>query len=84
MAKYDWYDPNTKVSGQQIGATGSNLYSSDIKYTTLGLGYLFNYDQNWKFLAYADLVKNEITNLSGYKTDRKDNVFTFRIQYTWR
>lgn len=84
MAKYDWYDPNTKVSGQQIGATGSNLYSSDIKYTTLGLGYLFNYDQNWKFLAYADLVKNEITNLSGYKTDRKDNVYTFRIQYTWR
>ncbi len=70
MVKYDWYDPNTKVSGNQIGATGSNLKNTDIKFTTLGIGYLFNFDQNWKFLAYYDKVTNETTKLSGYTKDR--------------
>lgn len=84
MIKYDWYDPNTKVAGMKIGEKGSNLKSADIKYATLGLGYLFNYDQNWKFVAYADLVKNELTGLAGYTADRPDNVYTLRLQYTWR
>jgi hypothetical protein len=88
LVKYDWYDPNTKVKGNEISSYSSatknkSLTASDIKYSTLGLGYMLNFDQNWKFLAYADLVKNEITKLSGYKKDRKDNVYTFRIQYTF-
>lgn len=81
MVKYDWYDPNTSVKGKEIGG---NLTATDIKYSTLGLGYLFNYDQNWKFLLYKDFVKNESTNLPGYTTDvKKDNVLTLRIQYTF-
>ena len=81
MVKYDIYDPNTDVKGTEIV---SNLTSSDIKYSTLGIGYLFNYDQNWKFLIYKDFVKNESTGLSGYTTDvKKDNVLTLRLQYTF-
>jgi hypothetical protein len=81
IVKYDVYDPNTDIKGTEIV---SNLTSSDIKYSTLGIGYLFNYDQNWKFLIYKDFVKNESTSLSGYTSDvKKDNVLTLRIQYTF-
>ncbi len=89
LLKYDFYDPNTKVKGTEIGAyaksgtTNKSLSSADVKYSTLGVGYLYNYDQNWKFLAYVDFVKNELTNLNGYKVDRKDNVLTLRLQYTF-
>jgi hypothetical protein len=81
MLKYDWYDPNTKVAGTQIGATGSNLNANDVKYATFGIGYLFAYSANWKFLIYRDFVTNEKTNLAGYLADRKDNVLTLRIQF---
>lgn len=81
MVKYDWYDPNTEVSGKEIVA---NLTAADIKYTTLGVGYLLNYDQNWKLLVYHDFVTNESTGLSGYASDlKKDNMWTFRLQYTF-
>jgi hypothetical protein len=80
MLKYDWYDPNTKVAGTQIGATGSNLNANDVKYSTFGIGYLFAYNANWKFLVYRDFVTNEKTNLAGYLVDRKDNVLTIRMQ----
>jgi hypothetical protein len=78
VVKYDWYDPNTKVKESEIGP---GLTAADIKYTTLGLGYFFNYDQNWKFLLYYDIVKNDPTHLTNYGSDLKDNVLTVRVQY---
>jgi hypothetical protein len=80
LLKYDWYDPNKQVAGTQIGASGSNLNANDVKYSTFGIGYLFAYNANWKFLIYKDFVTNEKTNLAGYLNDRKDNVLTLRIQ----
>jgi phosphate-selective porin len=79
--KYDWYDPNTDVEGKEIGKAGSKLTAADIKYTTIGFGWIYNWDNNVKILAYYDLVKNESTSLTGYKNDLLDNVFTARIQY---
>ena len=79
--KYDWYDPNTKVSGKQIGATGSNLTAADIKYTTTGLGLVYQWDKNIKFTAYYAWVKNEKTLLKYYTHDAPDNVFTFSMAY---
>ena len=38
--KYDWYDPNTIVSGSDIGKSGSNINAANIKYSTLGFGYI--------------------------------------------
>lgn len=83
VVKYDWYDPNIDVKEREIGAvTGSStLGAADIKYTTLGLGYYFNYDQNWRFIVYGDVVKNDPTKLSGYGSDLKDNVLTIRVLY---
>jgi hypothetical protein len=80
MAKYDWYDPNTKVEKEEIGKQGTNLDVGDIKYNTLGIGLTRYFTDNLKFLVYYDIVKNEKTQLPGFTHDLKDNVFTFRIQ----
>jgi hypothetical protein len=90
VLKYDYYDPNTKVEGNGISSTGigsnfGKLSATDIKYQTIGIGYICKMDANVKIMAYYDFVKNETTALSGkesiYTKDLKDNVFTLRIQY---
>jgi hypothetical protein len=81
LLKYDWYDPNTKVSGGDVGATGSNLGAANIKYTTLGLGYVNYLTENIKMVFYFDKVWNETTQLKGFTSDLSDDIFTFRIQY---
>ena len=87
ILKYDVYDPNTKVEGSDIGAAGANLNTADIKYSTLGIGWIYHWDANVKFTLYYDMVKNESVNanatgsLAAFKDDIKDNVLTFRIQY---
>jgi hypothetical protein len=83
VVKYDVYDPNNKVSGDEIGQnSAAKLGAADLKYSTLGLGLVHYWDDNVKFVLYYDMVKNETTNkIASYKEDIKDNVFTFRIQY---
>jgi len=81
VAKYDVYDPNTKVTDDKIGAVGSFTNAGDIKYSTLGLGLIYRWDSNIKITAYYDMVTNEETKVSKYYTDLQDNAFTLRIQY---
>lgn len=82
LVKYDWYDPNTKVSGDEIGKAETNLSKTDLKYTTLAFGWIYNWNKNVKFVAYYDLVENEKSaNLEDYEKDLKDNVFTLRAQF---
>lgn len=85
VAKYDFYDPNTKVKGDEIGKTEAGqkaTKAADLKYSTLGLGALLAVSNNVKVIAYYDMVTNEkSSNLSGYTKDLKDNVFTLRLQY---
>jgi hypothetical protein len=78
MAKYDWYDPNTKAEKKEIGTT--NLSSADIKFSTLGFGITRYFTGNLKLLAYYDIVRNENTVLSGFSSDSRDNIFTVRMQ----
>lgn len=79
--KYEWYDPNTKVVSDDIGRVGSGLGATDIKYTAIGVGYNFYVTENFKFLAYYNMVSNEIAkNLTGYSRDLKDNILTLRVQ----
>ena len=85
ILKYDWYDPNTEVKGDEIGKPVFNELkktgAADIKYTTIGFGLAYRWGANVKLTAYYDLVKNESSaNLSGYKNDLSDNVFTLRAQ----
>lgn len=85
IVKYDWYDPNTDVEGDEIGKKTTSdtkkLSATDLKYTTLGFGLAYRWDANVKITLYYDLVKNETSeNLSGYTKDLTDNVITARIQ----
>jgi hypothetical protein len=79
--KYDWYDPNTDVSGRQIGKLGSNMTPADIKYSTLGVGYIYYINDNLKLVLWYDIIKNESTALPGYTNDLDDNIFTCRMQF---
>lgn len=78
--KYDTFDPNTKVSGDQITTSGK-FTSTDIKYSDLGLGYICRIDANTKLTIYYDINKNESSGISKFTKDVKDNVWTIRLQY---
>ena len=85
VVKYDWFDPNTQVSGNDIGKTVYNGFkktsAADIKYSTLGLGLVYRWESTARIMVYYDLVKNETSsNLSGYTRDIKDNQLTIRLQ----
>jgi hypothetical protein len=79
--KLDWYDPNTRVTGNAIGSAGSNFSDADIKYTTLGMGYIRYVNDNFKLVCWYDLIRNEKTALPGYTDDKTDNVLTIRAQF---
>lgn len=84
VVKYDWYDPNTKLSGDEIGRTASRSSKTDLKYTTLGIGWNYKWDNNVKITLYYDMVTNEKSKYlvaAGYWRDIPDNVLTVRFQY---
>ncbi len=81
LLKYDWYDPNTKISENKIVVNGSNFSATDISYFTLGIGFAHYLNDYLKFILYYDIVKNKATQLTGYDTDLKDNILTCRMQF---
>ena len=91
VIKYDVYDPNMAVSGENIGevaTSGITTGSADVKYSTLGIGLNYRFNSNIKIMSYYDMVSNEITSrisssstLTDLSNDRNDNVFTLRFQY---
>jgi len=81
IVKYDWYDPNTRVKKSDIGKAGTNLSAADIKFSTLGLGYIYYFNPQTKIIFYYDIVNNELTNVPGFTADQRDNVFTCRLQF---
>ncbi|MBI3235340.1 MAG: hypothetical protein HYZ42_15110 [Bacteroidetes bacterium] len=77
--KYDFYDPNTQLKANDIGA---GFTAAEIKYTTYGFGINFRWNAHVKLMAYYDLVKNETSaKLKGFDKDIKDNLLTLRVQY---
>lgn len=79
--KYDWYDANTAVKGNDIGKPATNLNSTNIKFSTLGMGYIYYATDNVKLVLWYDKVMNEKTQLTGYTGDVKDDIFTCRLQF---
>lgn len=78
--KYEYYDPNTKVTGSDIN-TASNFSTADIRYEQFGFTYTHYTFENVKFMFHYNIVRNESTGLTAYRKDLKDNVFTLRMQY---
>lgn len=81
LLKYDWYDSDKNVNGNDIGKLGTNLAQTDIRYSTIGMGYVYYFSDNIKLVLYYDIVKNELTQLTGYTSDIKDNILTCRVQF---
>lgn len=79
--KYDWYDPNTKLSKEQIGTTSTLQSVGDIKFSTMSFGYNYYMTENTKIMFWYDVIRNEHTSVAGYETDLRDNVFTCRVQF---
>ena len=79
--KYDFYDPNIKVKGTDIGVANSNTHLGDIKFGTIGFGYTHWLSAGIKVLLWYEIVNNEKTSLAGYTGDVKDNIFTCRMQF---
>ena len=79
--KYDWYDPNRKVKGTEIGSSGSNINATDMKYSTVSFGYNYYMNENVKVVVWYDIVKNESTSLNGFNADVHDNILTLRLQF---
>ena len=70
VARYDYYDPNTKLSGDAAG--------NSINYKTWTLAWQYYLNDNIRITLNYLMPKNEIN--SSNPTDKKDNVFTVRVQ----
>lgn len=82
ILKYDVYDPNTKVKGNEIGTENSFTTKTDLAQSTIGIGGLWRINKNIRLQAYYELNNNEkSTHIKGYDTNREDDVFTLRLQY---
>ncbi|MBA3663039.1 MAG: porin [Bacteroidetes bacterium] len=83
VAKYDWFDPNVKIAGNDIGKAGTKTSLGDIRFDTYGFGVTYRVNTHVKLVLYYDIVKNEGTQVAGYTGDIKDNVFTCRMQFRY-
>lgn len=80
--KYDVYDPNTKLKGNEIGQENSNTSKTDLAQSTFGIGALYRFNKHIRVQAYYEFNFNEKSDfVKGYEKDRKDNVLTVRLQY---
>jgi phosphate-selective porin len=70
VAKYDYYDPNTKLSGDEAG--------NGIYYKTWTLAWQYYLNDFIRISLNYEMPKNEI-NVSN-PVDKKDNTFGVRIQ----
>lgn len=80
VIKYDWYDPNTSISKNQIGLNRTG--KGDIAYNTFGFGFIWRASNSVRVQSYYEINKNEVTEYHpAYVDDIKDDAFTLRIQY---
>jgi len=82
VLKYDAYDPNTQVKGNEVGVEGSYTTKTDLAQSTVGVGAIYNLNKHIRLHAYYEFNFNEKSDLiKGYEDNREDNVFTLRLQY---
>lgn len=82
VLKYDVYDPNSKLKGNEVGTEGSLSSKTDLAQSTVGVGGLWRINKNIRLQAYYEFNTNEKSmNVKGYENNREDDVFTLRLQY---
>jgi len=79
---FDLYDPNSKISGDEIGLNDSSQI--DLRTNTFGFGALWNISEKLRLTAFYNINRNEKTaNISRMSKDLKDNVFITQLQYVF-
>ena len=80
VLKYDWYDPNTKIAGNEAGLNGTGM--GDLSQNTFGFGMLWRVNNNLRLQAFYELNNYESTeNIARVVNGIKNDVFTLRLQY---
>ena len=79
IARYDVWDPNRKLSGNQV------TNKEDLKYSTWSVSWQYFFDDNIKINLGYSLPTNEKSTNAGVGTDfvnrdKRDNTFTIRLQ----
>jgi len=74
--RYDVFDPNTKLSGDAVKT------KDDLKYNNWTFAWQYFFDENIKIMACYVMPINETSLNAGvdYKQDKRDNIFTLRLQ----
>lgn len=78
LVKYDFYDPNTSVSGSYEPGNFSN---TEMRFDTWGFGYVHYLNKHCKLVLYYDWIRNE--ELTVAESDIKDNILTARIHFSF-
>ena len=82
VGKYDWYNPNTAVSGNQVGLNGTG--KGDVAYHNYGVGLIWDVVKNVRVQGYYQWIINDKTiNLPDFDKNRKDNYLTIRLQVAY-
>ena len=85
VLKYDQWNPNTKISGNDIKAPGNTRTGvRDVALSNVGFGYLFRLNDNIRLMAYYDMGLNETSEhlkSNGYDKKRMRDIITIRAQY---
>ncbi|MCC8095799.1 MAG: OprO/OprP family phosphate-selective porin, partial [Tannerellaceae bacterium] len=79
VLKYDWYDPNTKVSKNEVGLNGTG--KADALQTTVGVGALWRINNNLRLQAYYEFNDYQSSDNLASLDAIESNVFTLRLQY---
>lgn len=74
--RYDWYDPNTRISKESIGNNETGI--ADISYNTFGFGILWEFLNSHRLSTYYEIVDSE--EFPGMQR-LNENVFTLRYQF---
>lgn len=77
VVRYDEFDPNNKLKGEDAGMT-----AGDLKFSTWTFGWQYFYDENVKVVLGYTMPTNEKSTVVGgdYKNDKRDNTFSIRLQ----
>lgn len=81
MARYDVFDPNKKISANQIGIQ-SGTGEADVKFSTFGAGLAYEFcDKHFRITLYYEHIWNEkCANLKGFSSNILDDILTIRFQ----
>ena len=87
FGRYEWYDPNTKVSGNEVGKAadmpgGKATNATDLTQQVVSLGAFYEPVKNIRFTAQYDFNSFDGTDNGKFSVaGLKNNLLTLRVQY---